>query len=67
MTDAMRAVVLDGFGGPEVMRLDRVPRPLIRSTSVATAPATGSPVTSSPTLRSAPYASATCSSTSRIT
>ena len=28
MTDTtMRAVVLDGFGGPEVMRLDEVPRP----------------------------------------
>lgn len=28
MTDAtMRAVVLDGFGGPEVMRLDEVPTP----------------------------------------
>jgi putative PIG3 family NAD(P)H quinone oxidoreductase len=28
MSDAtMRAVVLDGFGGPEVMRLDEVPRP----------------------------------------
>jgi putative PIG3 family NAD(P)H quinone oxidoreductase len=27
MTDTMRAVVLDGFGGPEVMRLDEVERP----------------------------------------
>jgi NADPH:quinone reductase len=28
MSDStMRAVVLDGFGGPEVMRLDQVPRP----------------------------------------